>query len=84
MKHSDTPTMSTSTSQRPWEMGNTAPGQQNATPKQLPSISALTSKLPDRTGGPDRTSGLSGLSSPTSTKERDSGAWSSQPQSTRE
>jgi hypothetical protein len=72
--------MATTTSQRIWEMGNPTV-QQNATPKgQLPSISALTG-FPGTL--PDRTSGLSGLSSPTSRGERDSGAWSSQPQSTR-
>ena len=69
--------MATTSPTRPWEVDSPAKPY-NATPKgQLPSISSLTGTLPDRT------SGLSHLSSPNSLRERDSGAWSSQPHSTR-
>lgn len=70
-------TMAATTTQRPWEMGTSSPGP-TSTPRgpPLPSISALTNELPS---GP----GSTGLSSPASTRERDSGAWSSQPHSTR-
>ena len=69
--------MAATSTSRPWEVDSPAK-QYNATPKsQLPSFSSLTGALPDRT------SGISHLSSPSSVRERDSGAWSSHPQSTR-
>lgn len=61
------------TTARPWEV-KTSQSPPSHPPPALPSISALTNGLPD--------AGSSGLSSPVSTRERDSGAWS-QPQSTR-
>jgi len=68
--------MATATSHRAWEIGGT-PTNSNTTPRgQLPSITALTSALPAAPGS-------TGLPSPSSTRERDSGAWSSQPHSTR-
>ena len=68
--------MAATTSHRAWEIGN-GPSNSNTTPRgQLPSITALTNAFPS---GP----GSNGLPSPASTRERDSGAWSSQPQSTR-
>jgi Helix-loop-helix DNA-binding domain len=61
------------TTARPWEVSSSQ-SPRPSQPQALPSISALTNGLPD--------AGSSGLSSPVSTRERDSGAWS-QPQSTR-
>ena len=70
--------MATTTSHRAWEIGTLPPNSSTSSRGQLPSISALTNALPS---GPVS----SGLPSPASasTRERDSGAWSSQPQSTR-
>ena len=65
--------MAATSAHRVWEAGSTSSGPRG----QLPSISALTNSLPGAAGS-------SGLPSPASTRERDSGAWSSQPQSTRE
>ena len=69
----------TAPSHRPWEMASPT-SNPSTTPRpgnQLPSITALTSGV---LGGPTG----SGQTSPASTRERSSGAWSSQPQSTRE
>lgn len=59
------------TAPRSWEDNKNA---SPAAPREsLPSIAALTSNLPNGNSAP----------SPTSTRERDSGAWSSRPESTR-
>ena len=63
--------MATTTSHRAWEIESSSTSPESK--GQLPSIKALTSNLPNG----------SSLPSPASTRERDSGAWSSQPQSNR-
>ncbi|MCJ1352320.1 MAG: hypothetical protein MMC33_002304 [Icmadophila ericetorum] len=70
--------MATATAHRPWEVPSASPAPApTSTPtmkNQLPPISALTNPGENFP---------SGQSSPASTRERSSGAWSSQPQSTR-